>query len=188
MLTACNSDEKSTEPIPNIPLTISFDTPAADPNDFAFRMTAAFAQIAGDENLVISPFSAWLPLAALANATDEQHIDALMRAIGTQGLALDSLNQAAARMLGRLTGDEGVLRIANAVFVDDGVTLCDTFARIFADYFGGKAMNADFGCPSAVELINEWANRSTDGLIQNIVNEFPPDTVAVICNAIHFKG
>ncbi|MDR3139655.1 MAG: serpin family protein, partial [Treponema sp.] len=37
-------------------------------NDFAFRLGAALAEQTGPKNLVCSPLSVWLPLAALVNA------------------------------------------------------------------------------------------------------------------------
>jgi len=45
-------------------------TVAGGANDFAFRLGAALLKDLGDSNFVCSPYSVWLPLAALVNATD----------------------------------------------------------------------------------------------------------------------
>ena len=37
-----------------------------------------------------------------------------------------------------------------------------------------------------MQEINRWASDSTDGLIDNIVNEFSPNTITVLANALYF--
>jgi serpin B len=182
------------------------DNPAASAaadgaNDFAFRLGAALVCQTGDENFVCSPYSVWIPLAALVNATDNEHKAALVTALGAAGLGEAELNNAASRMLYDLTrqrdkkdaeeyGDGGYhdpLKIANAIFVDTNVTLKKDFAQVFMDYYRGSSINVDFRSQDAVTAVNQWAGRNTEGLITNIVQEFDPATVAAIANAIYFS-
>ena len=169
-------------------------------NDFAFRLSASLAEGAGDGNLVCSPYSVWMPLAALANATDEQHKAGLMAALSASGISEADLNAAASRMLYDLTrqankqyeADYGIayhdpLKIANAVFVDNDVSLKQSFAQAFLDYYRGSAMNVDFSSSEAVDAVNAWASENTDGMISDIIKEFDPLTVAAIANAIYFS-
>lgn len=174
---------------------------AAGANDFAFRLSAALVQQNGDANFVCSPYSVWLPLAALANATDAQHKEALVKALGAAGIDTADLNNAASRMLYDLTkqrdkqysessGGEyyhNPLSIANAIFVGNNVTLKKDFAQAFTDYYRGSAINVDFHSQEAVAAVNKWASDNTDGLITDIIQEFDPDTVAAIANAIYFS-
>jgi serpin B len=161
-------------------------TPAADPNDFAFRLASVLAQGVGNENMVFSPFSVWLPLAALTEAADQRYRREQMESIGVYGMGSEELKHSAERLLSRLTGEGGTLRIANAVFVDNGAAINRTFADMFGKYFGGEVMNVDFTSQSAVERVNKWASDNTDGLINNIIGQFDPNTVAAIANAIYF--
>jgi len=166
-------------------------------NDFAFRLSAALLGENTDPNFVCSPFSVWLPLAALVNATDDAQKDALLSALGAAGLTADDINTAASRMLYDLTRqywaqnypDQSYdpLQIANAIFVGSDVTLKPSFAQTFADYYRGSVMNVDFSSPSAVDAVNKWASDNTDGLITEVVKEFDPLTVAAIANAIYFS-
>jgi serpin B len=95
-------------------------------------------------------------------------------------------------MLYELTGNEGAdthnqLAIANAVFVDNEVTLKKAFAQSFLDYYRGAAMNVDFKDPAAIDAINGWASEHTGGLIKDIVKEIPDETVVALANAIYFS-
>ena len=167
-----------------------FATPAAGANDFAFRLSRVLLQGNGKKNFICSPYSVWLPLAALVNATDAAHKPALLNALGVAGFNEKDLNEAAAEMLDRLTlggGKANPLRIANAIFVDKKVTLRQDFKKTFADSYRGIAQTVDFASPSAVKIVNDWASKNTDGLIKNIIQEFAPDAVAAIANAIYFS-
>lgn len=174
-------------------------TAASGSNDFAFRLSSALAKDVGDESFVCSPYSVWLPLAALVNATDAENKAALLTALGASGINEADINKAASRMLYDLTksrdkeyADEynayhNPLRIANAIFVGKDVTLCKEFAQVFIDYYRGVAMNVDFGSQDAVDAVNCWASENTDGLITDLIQEFDPSTIAVIANSIYFS-
>lgn len=159
-------------------------------NDFAFRLSAELAGNRGDENLVVSPYSVWLPLAALLNATHEAQQQELIDALGAVGVSVADINQAASRMLFDLTnegrGDDSPLRIANAIFVDYRENLRTDFVQQFMDYFRGTMFNVDFSSQAAVDAVNQWASDQTDGLISDIIEEFSSDAIAAIANAIHF--
>ena len=169
---------------------------AGGANDFAFRLSTKLVQEAGTENFVFSPYSVWLPIAALLNATDAAHQEALLEALGAIGVTEADVNQAAYRMLYDLTKEEerfyredydSPLQIANAIFVRQDMTLNKDFTQSFADYFKGTAMNLDFSSPEAVDIVNQWASDNTEGLITDLVQEFDPMTIAVIANAIYFS-
>ena len=173
---------------------------AGGANDFAFRLSAALAEKNGNENFVCSPYSVWVPLAALVGATDDPNKEALLTALHASGISEADINQASSRMLYDLTKQReqalmaesdypfhNPLQIANAVFVDHDVTLNQDFARDFTDYFRGTAMNVDFASKDAADAVNQWASENTEGLITEIVQQFDPDTVAALANAIYFS-
>jgi serpin B len=170
-------------------------TAARGANDFAFRLSAALAQKAGDDNFVCSPYSVWMPLAALVNATNAEHKAALLSALGAAGINQDDINTAASRMLYDLTKlrDKeykeyyNPLKIANAIFVGNNVTLRKDFAQAFMDFYRGSSINVDFSSRDAVDAVNQWASENTSGLITDLVQEFDPSTVAAIANAIYFS-
>ena len=198
-ITDGNAIEPSTtspaKPKPHVDVTPAksqkFGSPAAGANDFAFRLSKALLQGNGKKNFVSSPYSVWLPLAALVNATAPAHMPSLLNALGAAGFSEKELNEAAAQMLSMLThpaaSDHNPLRIANAVFVDKQYTLSQDFKKVLADSYQGSAQTVDFKSPKAVKTVNDWASKHTDGLIKDIIQEFDTATVAAIANAIYFS-
>jgi len=168
---------------------------ATGANDFAFRLSAALVKNAGNGNFVCSPYSVWLPLAALLNATDAQNKPALLTALGASGITETDINRASSRMLYNLTnfqsreykGYYNPLKIANAIFVGKNVTLKKDFAQTFMDCYRGSSINVDFSSRDAVDAVNRWASENTNGLITNVIQEFDPLTVTAIANAIYFS-
>lgn len=169
---------------------------ASGANNFAFRLSSQLLGEVGNDNFICSPYSVWLPLAALANATDDANRDTLLDALGAAGITADDLNHAASRMLYDLTEERAreyepdshnPLRIANALFVSQDEELNGAFAKNFMDYYRGQAFSVDFTDQSAVQAVNQWASQHTDGLIDEIIQQFDPDTVAAIANAIYFS-
>jgi serpin B len=170
-------------------------------NKFAFRLGAALAANAGGDNFICSPFSVWLPLAALVNATDEKYKDALISALNAAGAGEDDINEAASRLLYDLTGQDrkryekdynipyhDPLRIVNAVFVENKHELKKEFAQTYMNYYRGSVMNVDFLSDEAVDAINAWASENTDGLITEIVHQgFDINIASVLANAIYFS-
>jgi serpin B len=171
-------------------------TAAVGANDFAFRLGAELAEDAAGQNFVFSPYSIWMPLAALVNATKDEYRDSLLAVLGARGVTRNDINRAASRMLYNLTKSQykdshnsnpQPLKIANAVFVDKSVTLRMDFAQAFMDFYRGSSINVDFKAPGAVDAVNNWANENTDGLIKKVVNGFDENTKAAIANAIYFS-
>ena len=189
-----SSHDREVNPVRN---TQYFDTPAAGANDFAFRLSASLLKQNGKQNFLCSPYSVWLPLAALVNATDSAQKPALREALGAAGFSEKDLNEATEQMLYSLTNESSKaygrqyyhnpLQIANAVFVGKNATLQKEFKKVFSDSFKGNIQSIDFASPSAVKKVNDWASKSTNGLIQSIVQEFDPQTIAAIANAIYFS-
>jgi serine protease inhibitor len=169
---------------------------ATGANDFAFRLSAALVKNIGNDNFVCSPYSAWIPLAALVNATDAQNKAALLTALGASRITEADINRASSRMLYSLTNLQNKeykeyynpLKIANAIFVGKNVTLKKDFAQTFMDYYRGNSINVDFSSSDAVDAVNRWASKNTNGLIENLIQKFDPLTVAAIANAIYFSN
>jgi len=170
-------------------------TAAVGANDFAFRLGADLIKNNDGKNFVFSPYSVWLPLAALVNAAADEYKTALITALGASGITEEDMNRAASRMLYDLTdernqGSEGYhnpLKIANAIFVDKKYTLRRDFAQAYMDFYRGSSIGVDFTTHDAVDAVNRWASRNTDGLITDLIQEFDPASVAAIANAIYFS-
>ena len=175
-------------------------------NAFAFRLTRACLEQKGEkENLLLSPFSVWLPLAALTNAADEAAQEELTDALGMTGKTAGEINEwvLGAKSVMEREEDakqaaesgasfESPLKIADAVFVDAGAVLDEEFEQIFDRYYRGKVFQVDFagGTPDgadAIGKINDWAEEQTGGKVRELVTEFDPLTRAAIADAVCFS-
>jgi serpin B len=167
-------------------------------NDFAFRLSAALAVQKGTtKNLVCSPLSVWIPLTALVNGVNVQYKADLLTALSLPDIGDADINNGVSRMLYDLTRQrdkeeygqgnyQDPLKIANAIFVDSDITIKDNFAQTFMDSYRGSSINVAFESPAAVVEVNDWVDKNTNGMIQNIIQEFDPETLAVLANAIYF--
>lgn len=80
-----------------------------------------------------------------------------------------------------------LLKIANAIWYDDGSVLNSTYDSIV----GGYAMQTDFEAMESPTVVNKWVENSTNGMIDSIVEEgkplFPP-YVLIAINSIYLKA
>ena len=177
------------------------DVAQDEANGFALRFTEALLkQKKEGENLIASPYSAWLPLAALVNGCSGATQEQLLKVIGEAGIDAETLNQTVKAVNAGLSQEErrksfeeygetfeSPLKIANALFVQKDAVVNQTFAQLFSDNYDGKLFSVDFSDSSAANAINSWASEKTDGKIVEIVDSFDADTVAAIANALYFS-
>ena len=170
-------------------------------NGFALRFTRQMLEEKGTaENLIVSPFSVWLPLTALANASDEAAMEELLSALGLSGADMAAQNELTGQMLRSLRQEErrewlrqygeemdSPLKIANAVFVGEDVKLRKAFESVFTDVYQGRIFCVDFTGDGAVEQVNAWAREQTNGEIRDLISHFDPETVAALANAVYFS-
>lgn len=169
-------------------------------NGFALRLTRTVLSTKEEgENMILSPYSVWLPLAALGNAADDAVCGELLSVLGKAGYDAERLNEEVKSALALLSCEEekewmeengwefeSPLKIANALFLDQALKVRPEFMAAFADYYEGKLFSVDFTDDAAAEAVNEWARQQTDGRIDRIIDRFEPQTVAAIANAIYF--
>lgn len=177
------------------------DVARDEENGFALRFTnALLKQKKEGENLIASPYSAWLPLAALVNGCSGEAQEQLLKVIGEAGIDAETLNQAVKAINAGLSQEErqksyeeygetfeSPLKIANALFVQKDAAVNQTFEQLFSDNYDGKLFSVDFSDSSAANAINSWASEKTDEKITEIVDSFDAGTVVAIANALYFS-
>lgn len=81
----------------------------------------------------------------------------------------------------------GPLKIANSIWLRDGVGVQDDFLRANNDYYRSTVFGAHFNDATA-DNINYWVSEVTDGMIERIVDEVPADAVMYLVNALAFDA
>ncbi|MDR1643067.1 MAG: hypothetical protein LBT59_25520 [Clostridiales bacterium] len=162
--------------------------------DFAFRLGQRLlaANNKPNINILYSPISIWLPLAALTNAVDGRDKPMLLEVLGAKNASQIELNEYAKKMLSDLKipdHSDSPMKIANTLLVASGDTVKKEFNSIFGYAYLGRTFNVDFASPEAINAVNDWISRNTGGLINNVADSrtFNINTSSVILNVIYFS-
>ena len=141
-------------------------------------------------NIFISPLSVSTALGMTMNGAKGETYNQMRETLGFNGLELEEINEGYNILAERLkTADPKVkMQIANSVWSKQGFAVEDEFKDKLEKYFAAKATELDFADPKSVETINKWVDNNTNGLIDEIIKNIPPEMVMYLINAIYFKG
>ncbi|CAH0749795.1 unnamed protein product [Diatraea saccharalis] len=159
-------------------------------NHFTAKMFAEVAKENSGKSVVMSGFSAMSPLAQLGLASVGISHDEILEVIGLPN------DNATKEVFSYVSQDvrsvKGVeLKIANRVFLPEGVALNEEFGVVSRDVFHSDLKQVDFTKNiEAAATINTWVEDNTNKRIKDLVkpSSLGPDTKAVLVNAIYFKG
>ncbi len=160
-------------------------------NDFAFNL---FRKARIDTSCVLSPLSITYALGMLNNGADGQTLKEINQTLGFGEAGADAINAFCQKMLKEAnTLDPGTKAlIANTIFVNEGLgyRLQEGFIDKANTYYSAEPQNRDFNDGETMDVINQWANDHTEGMIPEVLNEdsFHPDVVSYLLNALYFKG
>jgi serpin B len=156
----------------------------------AFGLKTAEKLLCEDENLLYSPYSAYLALSCVSAAASGEAKEQLNEVLNPKGMTDEDFHIANAILLGLALDDYAKpLEIATLVCADDELSLNKDFAQNALDNYRGETASVDFGSPSAREAINDWVSKKTKGLIPNVLDSEPaPETVLVLANSLYFSG
>jgi serpin B len=79
------------------------------------------------------------------------------------------------------------LALAQALWLDPEYRLVPAFAAAAAER-GVDCGTLDFGDPGAPAVVNAWAARHTDGMIDHVIESFDRDEVMALADAAYFDG
>ncbi len=153
--------------------------------DNLLRLTAA------DGNRTVSPYSAKMCLALLANGTDGETRAQILNAIGIEDI--DAYNGSVKEILNRYDSYSAVLALntANSLWMNQtqfggrGAFLPEyrTKMQNFFDAEIREVTNSN-----SVEEVNKWVNEKTKEKIDQILTNDNRDFAIALVNAVYFKG
>lgn len=166
--------------------------PPPSQNEFAFDFYRA-ATAGGGGNTLFSPLSIRGAFSILHEGAGGRTALQIADALGTS--ADPDIRRGEARRVAAALASHGggpaAATIANALWVDDGFSLYDSYREVVHNEYGANVGKVDFGgAGGAVRQINGWASDSTSGLIREVIDEGGVDdsTAVVITSAVYFKG
>lgn len=152
-------------------------------NSFGFE--SAGILYSADQNLALSPVSLELALAMTRAGASGKTAGAMKSALCLEGISDEDIVLACRSLMWRC--NTGGMEAANAVWVGEGLTLSDEYAKTCTEDFMADAFPLEI--PGAMDAINRWAGEKTKGRIDKIITEeLSTDTRMVLTNALLYLG
>lgn len=142
------------------------------------------------DNLFISPFSIATAVAMIGIGARGTTQEEMFHALHLTGKQDADVVQLFGRLLNAVQSDESdsLLKVADAIFVDHNIHLEEPFIKLAHAQFKADARPLDFSSSQSVTEINNWVSTQTNGKIAKLVEKLNPSEVAVLLNAVYFKG
>jgi serpin B len=143
-----------------------------------------------DGNVVVSPASLHAVLAMLLNGATGETAAEMRRALAVDGLDQAEVNQGWADVIvTSQSGEHPEVKIANSLWLRDGVPFKRPFLDLNRDYFAAGTMPLPGDPVEAADQINAWVEENTAGKITQLVTpqSFTPDSLLALVNTIHLK-
>jgi serine protease inhibitor len=168
----------------------SVDVAAAD-NEFGFRLLKAVQKTIPSGDVVLSPVSAALDLSMALNGADGQTRQQMLAALSLNGSELGAINTANAQLIKviRTPAKSITLSVADSLWVNSRrATLQPDYVKQMQAWYDAEMTDLDFSNPSAATQINSWASKETRGRISQVIERIEPADLALLLNAVYFKG
>jgi len=178
------------EPPTTLELTRAEQEMVGSSNDFAFNL---FRE-ARDElkSQILSPISITYALGMLNNGAAGVTQQEINKVLGFSETGAAGINDFCYKMLQRAaTLDEQTkVMIANNIYMNRGYELLPEFKSKAKTYYDADAETRDFNDGKTRDVINQWGSDHTMGMIEEVLKkeEFNPNFVSYLLNAIYFKG
>ena len=163
----------------------------ASNNDFAFNL---FRKVRGETSSIVSPLSITYALGMLNNGATGKTQQEINQTLGFGEAGADGINAFCQKMLteaGTLDEKTKAL-ISYTIFVNEGkgCYLQDDFIAKANDFYNAQPQNRNFFDGETMDVINQWANDHTEGMIPEVLDEesFISLAVSYLLNALYFKG
>lgn len=142
-------------------------------------------------NIFISPTSLFMALSMIYNGADGETKNEIAKVLQIEGLDETDLNKANASLLSKLHSNSKQiqLNISNSIWLNENFHFQANFAQNNREYFNANIEAIDITDSKSVKMMNDWVKKSTKNKIDKIIEApLSTDTVAILINAIYFKG
>ncbi|MBE6558317.1 MAG: serine protease [Ruminococcaceae bacterium] len=169
-------------------VTDAFITAMADFSMTLFNTTVSADKETGKENHLVSPLSAMICLAMIANGAEGETLTQMETALGMDIQALNKALYAYTQSL--YTDEDCKVSIADSIWYrdQDGLKVKEEFLQACADWYQAQQYKVPFDEETRKD-INNWVNKYTDGMIDKILDEpIAADVMMYVINALVFDA
>ena len=187
---ACEKWGNDNNPYKSLTLTTKSAEFVEKGNTFTFnfidRINASTKQ-----DYVISPLSMQFLLGMILDGAQGDTANEICSVLGYGQGEVAAVNEYCLSMLQQLPSLDRKTRltIANAIFVDDGWPLKDSYKTTVSQYYQAQVANLDFAdATGSLKAMNGWCASHTNNLIPKVLDEVSTDMLAYLFNAMYFKS
>src|SRR5690625_1841215 len=144
-----------------------------------------------NENTFISPTSLSMALSMIYNGAEGTTKEEISNVLQVENMDLEAWNESNAALFSALQqeNEQIQLQIANSIWLNDHYHFQQDFAQNTSDYYAAQQEEINFQSGNAADRINSWVEAATNDKITDMVEEpLSQDLVAILINAIYFKG
>lgn len=174
----------------SIQLTRGEQLLANQSNEFAFNLFHELA--AEDKSVIVSPISITYALGMLNNGAAGETQAQINKVLGFGETGADGINSFCRKMLMEAPNLDKLTKvlIANTIYMNKDYVLMPEFVSKAKQYYDAEPETRDFYDGQTLNVINKWGSDHTMGMIPEVLKkeEFNPDAVSYLLNAIYFKG
>ena len=161
-------------------------------NEFAWRLFRAERETNGNQgNTIMSPMSVTYLLGMMDAGAAGDTRDEITATLGF-GDDVKAVNEYCKKIIdGSAAADPtATVKIANCVEVNSalGLNLLSQYVDDMSHYYYAQIDALDFTKSNALNIINNWCNDNTEGMIPRILDKINPNAAMYMLNAIYFKA
>ena len=191
-LSACNllGIGENNNPYKTIDLSTKAGVYVEKGNDFAIEFTDRI-NAAEKKDYIVSPLSMQFLLGMILNGAQGATADEICDVLGYGAGEIEDVNQFCKSLLEQLPklDKKTTINLANAIFVDDGWPLKDSYVSSVGKTYSARIANLDFSKGEAsAKVINRWCSDQTNGMIKKVIEQTDPDMLCYLLNALYFKS
>ena len=141
-------------------------------------------------NQFYSPYSIHVALSMAMNGNEAEALQEYLEVLRFDGQTLEEANKGAKELTEFLLQVDPKVRIAiaNAIWYRQDYQVKVPFRTMAEEYYKAEVAGIDVFDPKSVNIINQWIEQQTQGLIKDMVDQIPPNAVMYLVNAIYYKA
>ncbi|HMR83064.1 MAG TPA: serpin family protein [Niabella sp.] len=175
----------------NVQHPIELAAPVANVfTDFSFHFFNTLqSETNAGKDIFVSPLSLHIALGMLVNGAKGETKSQMIKALRSESLPQEELNNAYKTLLTELPKADPLVKmaLANAIFYRNRFTVETPFLNTMKNTFDAQITGLPF-IPSDKDIINKWASDHTNGKIPKVLDNFKPEDIMFLLNALYFKG
>ncbi len=157
---------------------------------FLLSSTRQFLSDDKDNNLVYSPLNVYMALCMLAEVSDGNSRDEILKVLGVD--SIDKVRIQASNLWNANYCNDGATTsiLANSIWLNEKVNFKKSTMNTLAEKYYASSYQGEMGSENFNKMLQEWLNDQTGGLLKEQVKgvKLTPETIMALTSTVYFKG